>query len=246
MYRARSIFRQLGRSRLVPWVLLACSAAALAESAAVQSLAKVTEAAKTAVLAIVQQTAGPDAEANVEAIAPDPRLRLPACLSPLRAMVPVSQASQGRQLVEVACDSGARWRVNIATRVSVERVVMVARRPLPRGAAFMSDDFSLVRQVQSGTAADRVQSADNLDDRRLRRPVTAGTVLTYDMLEPELVIRRGQTVVLLARTGEFEIRSDGLAMQDARPGDRLRVQNLSSRRVVEGIAATDATVSVQP
>lgn len=246
MYQARSIFRRLGRGRLVPWALIACSAAAQAETAGVQSLAQLTEAAKAAVLAIVQKTAGPDAQANVEALAPDPRLRLPACASPLRAMVPVSQAGQERQLVVVACDSGARWRVNIPTRVSVERVVMVARRPLPRGAAFKADDFSLVRQVQSGTAADRVQSADNLHDRRLRRPVTAGAVLTYDMLEPELVIRRGQAVVLLARTGEFEIRSDGLAMQDARPGDRVRVQNLSSRRVVEGIAFTDATVSVQP
>ena len=246
MYQARSIFRRLGRSTLVPWVLMACSAAAPAETTGVQSLAQLTEAAKAAVLEIVQKTAGPGAQANVEAVSPDPRLRLPACASPLRAIVPVSQAGQERQLVEVACDSGTRWRVNVPTRVSVERVVMIARRPLPRGAAFRADDFSLVRQVQSGTAADRVQTADNLHDRRLRRPVTAGAVLTYDMLEPELAIRRGQAVVLLARTGEFEIRSDGLAMQDARPGDRVRVQNLSSRRVVEGIAATDATVSVQP
>ena len=246
MYQARSIFRRLGNSRLVPCILMACSALALAENAGIQSLAQLTEAARAAVLAIVQKTAGPDSQANVEASVPDPRLRLPACSSPLRAVVPVSQAAQERQLIEVSCDSGARWRVNIPTRVSVERVVMVARRPLPRGAAFKVDDFSLVRQVQSGTAADRVQSADKLHDRRLRRPVAAGTVLTYDMLEPELVIRRGQAVVLLARTSEFEIRSDGLAMQDARAGDRVRVQNLTSRRVVEGIAATDASVSVQP
>ena len=131
MYEARSIFRRLRHSGLVPWVMMACNAAALAETAGVQSLAQLTEAAKAAVLNIVQKTAGPDAQANVEAIAPDPRLRLPACLSPLRAIVPVSQAGQERQLVEVACDSGARWRVNIPTRVSVERVVMVARRPLP-------------------------------------------------------------------------------------------------------------------
>ena len=228
------------------WLVMACSAAALAETAGVQSLAQLTGAAKAAMLAIVQRTAGPDAQANVEAISPDPRLRLPACTTPLRAIVPVSQAGQERQLVEVVCGSGARWRVNVPTRVSVERIVMVARRPLPRGAAFKADDFSLVRQVQTGSAADRVQSADNLHHRRLRRPVNAGAVLTYDMLEPELVIRRGQAVVLLAQTGDFEIRSDGLAMQDARPGDRVRVQSLSSRRVVEGIAATDATVSVQP
>jgi flagella basal body P-ring formation protein FlgA len=218
----------------------------MAETAAVQSLAQLTEAAKSAVLALLQTTLGAGAQANIEAIAPDPRLRLPACTSPLQAHVPVNQSGQDRQLVEVACDSGARWRVNIPTRVSVERVVMVARRPLPRGAAFKTDDFSQIRQTQSGTASDRVQTADNIGARRLRRAITAGTVLTYEMLEPELVIRRGQEVVLLARTGAFEIRSEGLAMQDARSGDRVRVQNLSSRRVVEGIAATDATVTVQP
>jgi flagella basal body P-ring formation protein FlgA len=246
MFIPRSIFRRLRRLGLVPWLALACSAPVLAQTAPVQSLERLTAAATAAVQAIVQTAAGPGAQANVEAIPLDPRLRLPACASPLRAIVPVNQAGQERQLVEVACDSGARWRVNLPTRVSVDRVVMVARRPLPRGASFNADDFSLVRQVQGGTAADRVQSADNLHDRRLRRPVAVGAVLTYDMLEPELVIRRGQAVVLLARSGDFEIRSDGLAMQDARSGDRVRVQNLSSRRVVEGIAATDATVNVQP
>lgn len=246
MHQSGSIFRRVRRSRLTATVMLACGAAAFAGTAPTQSLAQLTGAATAAVLDIVQRTAGADAHAKVEAIAPDPRLRLPACTSPLRAVVPAGQAGQERQLVAVACDSGARWRVNIATRVSVERIVLVARRPLPRGAAFRPEDFSLVRQLQSGTAADRVQSADSLAERRLRRPISAGTVLTYDMLESALVIRRGQAVVLLARTGEFEIRSDGLAMQDARSGDRVRVQNLSSRRVVEGIAAADASVSVQP
>ncbi len=246
MHQPWSIFRHLRLSGLVACVAVACSASAIADTVPVQSLAKLVEVAKSAVLAIVQKTVDPGSQANIEATAPDSRLRLPACASPLRAIVPVSQSGQERQWVEVACDSGARWRVNIPTRVSVERVVMIARRPLARGAAFKADDFSLVRQILSGTATDRVRSADNMGERRLRRAITAGTVLTYEMLEPELVIRRGQEVVLMARTGALEIRSGGLAMQDARSGDRVRVQNLSSRRVVEGIAATDATVTVQP
>ena len=78
----------------------------------------------------------------------------------------------------------------------------------------------------------------------LRRPLAAGTPLTRQALAPPLVVRRGQQVVLLAETAGLQVRSSGTALADAARGERVRVKNSRSRRIVEGVAVDAATVRV--
>jgi flagella basal body P-ring formation protein FlgA len=61
-----------------------------------------------------------------------------------------------------------------------------------------------------------------------------------------VLIRRGQRVTLIARTGGFEVRALGEAVADAGPTGRIRVQNLSSLKVIEGQAESADTVRVGP
>jgi flagella basal body P-ring formation protein FlgA len=53
-------------------------------------------------------------------------------------------------------------------------------------------------------------------------------------------------VTLLTRVGGIEVSAAGEAMADATPEGRVRVQNLASRRVVEGVAETADRVRVGP
>ncbi len=211
-----------------------------------QNLQAIVQAAKIAVGDAVRQVAGDATHINIDVSPPDPRLRLPACDGALQARLSAGQAAQERQLVTVSCVNGVRWQINLPARVTSEQSVLIARRAIARGAAFSALDFSQSKWLQAGVASDKVGSADVSTGRRLRRAITAGTVLTVDMLEPNLSVRRGQQVVLLARSAVMDIRSSGIALQDGKPGDRVRVQNASSQRVIEGVAAEDATVLVQP
>jgi flagella basal body P-ring formation protein FlgA len=77
-----------------------------------------------------------------------------------------------------------------------------------------------------------------------RRTLTAGSVLLAgDLLTPRLV-RRGDNVALVSRRGGVEVRMNGKALGDAGENQRVRVENLSSRRVVQGIVAADGEVWV--
>jgi flagella basal body P-ring formation protein FlgA len=51
-------------------------------------------------------------------------------------------------------------------------------------------------------------------------------------------------VTLVGRNGSFEVRAQGKALADAGAGERVRVENLSSRRVVEGQVRADGSVLV--
>jgi flagella basal body P-ring formation protein FlgA len=72
--------------------------------------------------------------------------------------------------------------------------------------------------------------------------VAAGEPLSVDALAPALLIHRGQQVVLVARSPRVEVRMTGVALADARAADHIRVQNLSSQRIVEGIVRPDGVI----
>ena len=64
------------------------------------------------------------------------------------------------------------------------------------------------------------------------------------MLTPDLLVRRGQQVTVIAASGPVEIRAQGLALNDAAASERVRVQNVTSLKVVEGVVESDSVVRV--
>jgi flagella basal body P-ring formation protein FlgA len=51
-------------------------------------------------------------------------------------------------------------------------------------------------------------------------------------------------VVLAARAGGLEVRAPGIALADAGAEQRVRVRNLNSLKIVEGVADTAGVVRV--
>ena len=128
--------------------------------------------------------------------------------------------------------------------VEVEIPVLVLRRALARRARVAIIDVEPETRRMPGTAATFLQDTASLQGHRLKRSLPAGTALTVDMLVPDVVVRRGQQVTLIAATGPVEIRAQGHALTEGGVADRVRVQNMSSLKVVEGVVESDSVVRV--
>jgi flagella basal body P-ring formation protein FlgA len=57
-------------------------------------------------------------------------------------------------------------------------------------------------------------------------------------------VQRGQTVTLVAEAGGISIRMAGRALSDGFVNQRVRVENLSSGKIVEGIARSPQVVEI--
>jgi len=57
-----------------------------------------------------------------------------------------------------------------------------------------------------------------------------------------LVVRRNQTVVMRIEGPGFTITALGLALQNGRPGESIKVRNIDSNRVLTAVVAADGTV----
>jgi len=172
----------------------------------------------------------------------DPRLRLPACDRPLQAFITEDGQVRQQTAVAVRCSGRVRW--TIYTSISVETLapVLVARYALPDAATLTAADFQRELREVPGLLGAYVTDPAALAGQRLRQPLSAGEPLSHDALAPAPLIRRGQQVVLLARTPGIEVRVAGIALSDGRADDHIRVENLSSHRIVEGIVRSDSVV----
>jgi flagellar basal body P-ring formation protein FlgA len=206
-----------------------------------------TELTTQAARAARASLAGTDVETEI-LVRPTPldaRLQLAACSAPLATRVAPIRAGMTRTLVRVSCEP-QQWSVNVSVDVAVRETVLVARVPIARGTALSATDFSSERREIPGITSRAVRSGAEFAHLIARRPLAPGELLTVDATTPAIIVKRGQPVTLLATANGIAIQAPGKALADASLAGRVRVQNLSSLRTIEGVVESADTVRVGP
>lgn len=213
------------------------------EAGALQPLASVRAAAEKAVRGTLDPAA---TDVKLAAASLDARLRLAACATPLETHAQPPRGNQSRVLARVSCASGAVWTVHVPVDIRRAHSVLVLRRAVARGEAIGAADVDAQTRELPGMASPFVARTEDLAGRFTKRAIPAGSLLSADALSAALLIHRGQEVTLTAAANGFEVRAPGRALADAAAQQRVRVQNLLSLKVVEGVADSEGVVRVNP
>jgi flagella basal body P-ring formation protein FlgA len=235
------------RALVAPGLLAASTLAAPALAQvdeSIQSLDAIRAAAQSFIVQQVPKQEPGAVQVNVGAL--DARLRLAPCGDPLNVSLPPGATFRPRMTVAVSCVSAATWTVYVPVTVDTQTSVLVLRRAAGRGERLTAEDVESQTRVISGTGDSYLTDPKELSGRTIKRPLGPGTALTADLLADDLVVRRGQRVTLLASVGSLEVRAAGLAMNDAPAAGRVKVQNLSSNRIVEGVVETADVIRITP
>jgi flagella basal body P-ring formation protein FlgA len=205
-----------------------------------------TDAIRAAAESFVRSQLPPDASiAAVTAGALDSRLRLVRCAAGMHGHLPPGASLQARAMVGVTCEGPVRWTVYVPVTVESRISVLVLKHPVPRDARLTIEDVTVESRKVTGLGATAfLTDVKDLQSRSAERPLPMGTTLTVDMLKPDMVIRHGQDVTLVASASGIEVRAAGRALGDGATGARLKVQNLSSLKVVEGVVEGPDVVRV--
>jgi flagella basal body P-ring formation protein FlgA len=176
----------------------------------------------------------------------DTRLRVPACPTALETQTYLPRGNQTRVLVRVGCKAPTNWTINVPVDIRRETTVLVLRRAMARGESIGAGDVSVQTRTLAGLASPYFSKISDLNGRLTRRPLAEGTAITAEAMNVALLIHRGENVTLTSAAAGIEVRAPGLAMADAAANQRVRVQNLNSLKIVEGVADTQGVVRVNP
>jgi len=220
-------------------VFLSCAQPARAESTT-QSLEAIRDAARQYVEALHK-----DASSNI-VVDPgyiDSRLRLAKCDVPLQASSAGVTRRNADTSVKVQCPGS--WRLFVPVKVKFQTSVVVLEAPVARGSVLQARHLATRVRDVSRLAHGYYQQPAQAIGQVMRRPGVPGTVLTPSMLEPAVMVRKGQTVRLVVSARSFQVNASGRALEDAVEGQRLQVRNLSSERIIEGVVIGPETVEIR-
>jgi len=174
----------------------------------------------------------------------DPRLPIPVCELPLQTQINQNLRPVGRINVKVDCVGAAPWSKYVPVSVRVFEHVLTAVRPLARGEILSSSDVMMTEIDVSTVRTTYMHSAEEAIGMELKRSLQANAPLVREALAAPVLVKRGDTVMITARTGSIEIRQQGVALQNGELGKQITVRNTNSDNVVQATVTGHGQASV--
>ncbi|WJF90788.1 flagellar basal body P-ring formation chaperone FlgA [Paraburkholderia bonniea] len=165
----------------------------------------------------------------------------PACAGPYD-ITPAETHALTRLRFAVRCPGTGRASV-YQVRAAAYAKVLVSARAIQNGEALTPQDVTLAERDLAATPDALTDPAD-LAQRSSRRTLQPGQVIQKRFLKGTEAVRRGQSVQIVARTGEVEVRAIGTALQGGAQDDVIRVRNASTGKIIH--ARVSAAGVVEP
>jgi flagella basal body P-ring formation protein FlgA len=161
-------------------------------------------------------------------------------LKPTRGVTPGLR----RFLVAIRVNGREEARLWMDSEVQVFEDVVVTSQPLAHYEPVTPEKVRLERRNLGDLSFQPLTSLDALEGRQAARPIEVNQVVVASMVELPRVVRRGSVVTLVYESAGLYVETPGRATEPGRVGDRIRVENPSSGKVLEGQILDDRRVRV--
>lgn len=201
------------------------------------------EAIRTAALAFLQQqSAGLPGKVEITVAPAFPR-GLAACTT-LEPFMPSGARLWGRMTVGVRCAGERPWTIYLQARISLRATYYLAARAMAPGEVFSAADLVArdgdLTGLPQAIVTDPSQAVGSVSLVR----IAGGMPLRRDMLKSASAVSIGQTVRVVAAGEGFAISAEGSAMNNASPGQQVRVKTANGQ-IISGIVKDGSTVEIQ-
>ncbi len=136
-------------------------------------------------------------------------------------------------------------RTWVMAKTALITPVVISSCPIRRGEIITEDKIKVIRKMMTDIPAEIFTNPKEIIGKRARINIRANRVIYRTMVEIPPLIKRGQRVKIVAESDTLRITAPGMAKEDGRLGDMIRVQNLISKKIVVGKVVDSETVKVE-
>jgi flagella basal body P-ring formation protein FlgA len=174
----------------------------------------------------------------------EPNLELERCRLPVAASLTSTHHMQDRATIELRCQDPKSWHIYVQVRVIGTSTVAVAAHAIVVGSVLKAADLRVEEHDISELPLGFLDDPSIAVGLTASRPIAGGAFITNQQLVAAKAVQRGQSVTLVADAGGMSVRMAGKALSDGLVNQRVKVANLSSGKVVEGIARSEQVVEI--
>jgi len=123
--------------------------------------------------------------------------------------------------------------------------VVIASRPLKRRTVITEDDVRIQEMDLAVLSANTVLKSEDVLGKRTKREINPNMVFRTDLIEVPPVIKKGDTVMIIAESDSIKISMIGAARDEGCIGERIRVENIDSKKFIYAEILDPKTVKVE-
>lgn len=173
-----------------------------------------------------------------------PNLKLARCGNAIGATRAPGLQVQGRVLIELRCNAAPAWHLYVPIKVVGTSAVVLAAHALVAGTVLTAKDLTVEQRDVLSLPPGYLDDPAIAIGLTAGRGISGGAIVTNQQLLGNQAIQRGQSVTLVADAGGISVRMAGRALSDGFVNQRVKVENLSSGKTVEGIARGAQVVEI--
>lgn len=174
----------------------------------------------------------------------DSRLKLKKCSSAIEINLTQAHVKPGKNTLNIQCKSSAPWRIFMTARVKIFSYALVSKHPLNKGHLIKEVDLKLEKIQLTGLRSAYLSDAKQAINHVLKRRVNRGDIISVNNLSKRMLIKKGDNITIIAKNNGFQIGMKGIALMAGSKGDKIKVKNIKTKKVIQGIIFDTQTVRV--
>lgn len=136
------------------------------------------------------------------------------------------------------------YRTNGTVRIGILKEVLTASVPIKMGEPFTDDNTGYeIRDIASSNN-EPLESRDMVSGKVASRYIPAGKIITVSLLKTPPVVSPGDVVEIIYDERVFSLKVGGVIKQEGARGERVRVMNVDTRKVIYATVVDSATVAI--
>lgn len=135
--------------------------------------------------------------------------------------------------------------VQVPFKVFSKRELFVLKQAGQKGDLISAKDIIVRETYMNGKMAGYPGSMDEVVGKALKRDVPANTVITDQVLENQVVMKRGDIVTIIAESNKLVVRAKGRTIDKGRIGENIRVKNIASGKELTAKVISGTAVKVE-
>lgn len=173
----------------------------------------------------------------------DSRMKFKKCQQTLTASVSGIFKVNSHFTVGVKC-SNPQWSFYIPVKAIITTDIVVANTTILKGEFISRDKLMLVNENISGQHRRYFKKIKDVAGKEAKRTIKTNKPITANYLQPRYLVKRKQEVIIVAKNSRLMVKMKGIALSNGKNNDRIKVRNIKSNKIIEGVVSAEGIVTV--
>jgi flagella basal body P-ring formation protein FlgA len=153
-------------------------------------------------------------------------------------------SEKGKNTLKIECISQTPWRIFMTAQVQLFSHALVFNQPFNKGHLLKESDITLKKIELTGHRSAYLSESKHAINHVLKRRVRRGDLVSVNILSTPTLIKKGDNITIIAKNKGFQISMKGIALMAGGKNDKIKVKNIKTKKIIQGIISDSQTVRV--